>query len=545
MISLRSKHVHIRHETHPENIAEFLIMSRYLNREDFVQEKVNDPFLMPDMELAVERIIAAQKKWEKVMIFWDYDVDGISSTAALFLFLKEELWILASYRLPHRVHDGYGIKQYHIDEIVKTGSTLLITVDCGSRDREAVEYAHELWLDVIITDHHSCPQDLPECIAFVNPKRSDSLYPFLGLSGSWVVWKLIHAVSKSVFNEEKTQEILSKYVDIVALWTVADCMPMLDENRIIVRKWLLQSQQSHHAFFQILSWVLGRPVKTEDDIGFFIGPMLNAAGRITTPYQSLRALLSGIDSAQIRIQELIEVNERRKALSRSSYERAIQEVDITEACILYVDETLEHGILGLLAAKLCELSHRPVGVFTLDKNNYVGSFRAPPWIDLVRLLDSVSPYMIRYGGHAGAAGGTVSREIFPAMKEAMLLNTETIYDMHEFSPVLSVDSVLDVQKITSDLVEAIESLRPFWIGFESPIFMIRDIVNSLSSLGKTGQHYKWNISWLSFEIIWFNLDDIFDELSRLPTVHLIWKISSRIWRDRYTIQFQVIDIVKV
>jgi single-stranded-DNA-specific exonuclease len=175
-----------------------------------------------------------------------------------------------SYRLPHRVKDGYGMKIYHIEEIVATKSTLLITVDCGTKDIEPIHRATELGLDVIVTDHHSCPDILPECVAIVNPRRHDSLYPFSGLSGSGVVWKLIHAISLTAFERVKTQQILAKYVDIVSLGTVADCMPMIDENRTIVRMGLAQANNSYHPFFQTFSGILNRPLKTEDDIGFFV-----------------------------------------------------------------------------------------------------------------------------------------------------------------------------------------------------------------------------------------------------------------------------------
>jgi single-stranded-DNA-specific exonuclease len=162
------------------------------------------------------RIAHARQNKERVMIFGDYDVDGISSTAALFLFLRDELGMDVSYRLPHRVHDGYGIKSYHMDKIASKGVKLIITVDCGTKDGEPIEYAQNLGMDVIVTDHHSCPLVLPDCIAVINPQRQDSLYPFRGLSGSGVTWKVIHALSDFFF-PERTQDILEKYVDIVSL----------------------------------------------------------------------------------------------------------------------------------------------------------------------------------------------------------------------------------------------------------------------------------------------------------------------------------------
>lgn len=269
MQTIKGKRLELLHNTHPENLTELLLSLRDVERGFLVSEIIHDPLLLPDIQKAIERIAQARSLKERVMIFGDYDVDGISSTAALFLFLRDELGMDVSYRLPHRVHDGYGIKSYHMDEIAKTGTKLVVTVDCGTKDAVPIEHARALGMDVIVTDHHSCPEILPQCVAVVNPQRSDSLYPFRGLSGSGVVWKYIHALSDFFF-PEKTQTILQKYVDIVSLGTVADCMPMIDENRTIVRRGILQSQQSHHPFFQTFVNTLRRPILTEEDIGFFV-----------------------------------------------------------------------------------------------------------------------------------------------------------------------------------------------------------------------------------------------------------------------------------
>jgi single-stranded-DNA-specific exonuclease len=544
MLSLRWKQITLSHQTHPDNIAEFLATSRDMSLESIGADILHDPFLMPDIEKAVQRILQAKKNRERIMIFWDYDVDGVSSTAALFLFLRDELGLDVSYRLPHRVKDGYGMKVYHIEEIAATGAHLLITVDCGTKDIEPIRRATELGLDVIVTDHHSCPAILPECIAVVNPRRHDSLYPFTGLSWSGVVWKVIHALSLSLFWIEKIQQILKKYVDIVSLGTVADCMPMIDENRTIVRMGLAQANNSHHPFFQTFSGILNRPLTTEDDIGFFVWPMLNAGGRITTPYQSINTILASPTDVYGRIQELMIVNETRKGLSRSAYERAIESVDLTSPCILYIDETLEHGILGLVAAKLCELFHRPVGVFTRDGESYVGSFRAPVGIDLVRILDVAAPHLLRYGGHAGAAGCTILVDSFPQAQDTIIVATSQLYDMRTFVPRMTVDTVLDITRIDHNFMEQVESLRPFGQSFDAPLFMLKDISYPLSPLGQTWQHFKWEIETKGFDIIGFNLNDIIGEISD-SSLHVIWKLSTHVWRDTKTIQFQVVDAVKV
>jgi single-stranded-DNA-specific exonuclease len=550
MQTLKGKRIELLHSSHPENLTKLLLSNREKEHDFHLTEILHDPLLLPDIEKAVERIFQAKERGEKVMIFGDYDVDGVSSTAALFLFLRDEIGLQVSYRLPHRVHDGYGIKSYHMDEIAATGTKLVITVDCGTKDIEPIEYAHTLWMDVIVTDHHSCPQILPKCVAVVNPQRADSLYPFRGLSGSGVVWKVIHAILKKVQNtkykiqnegvfSQNIEEILRKYVDIVSLGTVADCMPMIDENRTIVRRWILQSQQSHHPFFQTFVDTLKRPILTEEDIGFFVWPMLNAWGRLTTPYQSLSTLLAGTLDSFARIQELIAVNELRKGKSKDAHEKALAQIDLSEPMLIVIDPTLEHGILWLVAGKLTEQFHKPSAVFTLHEGMYVGSLRAPLGVDLVAILNASSPHLARYGGHAGAAGCSIEESKMQEACQTLQLRTGELY--HEIvSPFLRIDSVLDPGKITLDTVREIESLRPFWQEFPAPLFLLENIEVPITPLGTSGDHLRWEYSGL--DIIWFGMADIVSQIGQ-KKMHLIGTLKSRTWRDVTTPQFQVMDVI--
>lgn len=273
------------------NIREILLKNRH---KEIPSEKVffsggledmHDPFLMPDAQKAVERIFFAIENHERIVVFGDYDVDGVSSTAALVKFLHEELGAKISYRLPHRVHDGYGLKNYFFDDLKEKNVTLVITVDCGTRDIEPIRYAKSLGIDVIVTDHHAVPDEIPqEVIGILNPKRRDvnPPYPFPQLAGAGVVFKLIHAILLTLEKQQKitkkeTENILKKYIDIVALGTVADCMPLVDENRIITTLGLKQMPNSSSA--GIKKFYENSPKNTNDAsiIGFQIGPRINAA----------------------------------------------------------------------------------------------------------------------------------------------------------------------------------------------------------------------------------------------------------------------------
>jgi single-stranded-DNA-specific exonuclease len=538
--TLKGKKLQLSHTTHPDNLTELLLSLRQVERGFLTSEILHDPLLLPDIQKAVERVAHARALKQRVMIFGDYDVDGISSTAALFLYLRDELGMDVSYRLPHRVHDGYGIKSYHMDEIAKTGTKLIITVDCGTKDIWPIEYAYSLGMDVIVTDHHSCPQVLPECVAVVNPQRADSLYPFRGLSGSGVVWKCIHALSDYFF-PDKTETLLQKYVDIVSLWTVADCMPMLDENRTIVRRGILQSQQSHHPFFQTFVDTLKRPILTEEDIGFFVWPLLNAGGRLTTPYQSLTTLLAGSLDSFAHIQELIGVNELRKWKSRDAFERALASVDLSAPFLIFVDEQLEHGILWLVAGKLTEMSHKPSAVFTLHDWFYVGSLRAPPGIDLVQILEASRETLERFGGHAGAAGCTIRADRMAEACEMLRNSAGVLYGEHDATPLLKVDTVLKADKINLKTISDIEVLRPFGMWFSAPLFLLENISAPVVPLGQTGEHIRWDIPW-KLEIIGFRMAEYIPLFSHKKT-HLIGTLKTHTWRDIITPQFQVVDIV--
>lgn len=540
MQTIKGKRVELLHNSHPDNLTELLLSLRNVDQQFLSREIIHDPLLLPDIENALLRIEIARTNRERVMIFGDYDVDGISSTAALFLFLRDELGMDVSYRLPHRVHDGYGIKSYHMDEIASVGTKLVITVDCGTKDIGPIEHAATLGMDVIVTDHHSCPETLPLCVAVVNPHRSDSLYPFPSLSGSGVVWKLIHALSDFFF-PEKTSEILQKYVDIVSLGTVADCMPMQDENRSIVRRGILQSQQSHHPFFRTFSRELNRPILTEEDIGFFVWPLLNAGGRITTPHQSLATLLASSLDSFTRIQELIAVNEIRKGKSRDAYEKALKMIDSSESILTYIDPDLEHGILGLVAAKLTELYHKPSAVFTLHDWYFVWSLRAPPGIDLVQILEQSRDCLARFWWHAWAAGCSIAEANIDAALVSLRSSAGWLYQDHDSTPTVTVDTLLDPSRIDLQTLRDIEILRPFGMWFSAPLFLLPHITAPILPLGKTGEHIRWDFS-RKLEILGFRFGE-YQEMLSGKTVSLIGTLKSHTWRDVVTPQFHVMDVV--
>ncbi len=424
-------------------LFETLKKNRGISNDSFFEssiEDLHDPYLMPDMEKAVQRILEARERKERIVIFWDYDVDGVSSTAILVRYLTE-IGCLVSYRLPHRVHDGYGLKDYFFDELASKNVKLVITVDCGTRDIGPIRYAKSLGIDVIVTDHHAVPEViLDEVIALLNPKRKDSLYPFRDLAGAGVAFKLLHALVIAIegwnrwngesegatlsegrweqwqveqqqsesefvdpswafgtFQSWKVQKILKEYIDFASLGTVADCMPIIWENRVITTLGLRQMSQSKSQWLrkflnnhnnrnsqkrsnssenQIPKWIVSGNTVNEDVkiwtwstsfsefldadiIGFQIGPRINAAGRMDTPITALQWLLAGEWKTDGFFEELEHLNETRKGTTEHHLEKALQNVDTSKPILFYDAEDLEHGIIGLVAGKLTEMYGKP------------------------------------------------------------------------------------------------------------------------------------------------------------------------------------------
>jgi single-stranded-DNA-specific exonuclease len=412
---------------------------------------LHDPYLMPDMEKAVDRILIAREKKERIVIFGDYDVDGVSSTTILVRFLTE-IGCEVSYRLPHRVHDGYGLKWYFFDELREKWVKLVITVDCGTRDIEPIRHAKSLGIDVIVTDHHAVPDIIPEeVIAIVNPKRKDSKYPFQNLAGAGVAFKLLHGIvialesdsfrhpelakdpgsQKDGFfvpqNDENTKRIndtLTRYIDFASLGTVADCMPIIGENRTITALGLKQMKNSDSAGLRkfleeqnnrnsqkrsnssenrVPKWTVYSNIVNEDMkiwawrtsfsesldadiIGFQIWPRINAAGRMDTPLTALRWLLASEDRCDGFLSEMDSWNEERKWTTEEQYTRALAWVDTSKPILFFDADDLNHGIIWLVAGKLTELYGKPAIVM---KNWHDHPLTRRKWDEVEVSVDSV------------------------------------------------------------------------------------------------------------------------------------------------------------
>ena len=544
------------------SIKDILLENRKIENEDFFEPKIgdlHDPFLLPDMEKAVTRILNALDNKERIVIFWDYDVDGVSSTTILVKFLSA-IGAEVSYRLPHRVHDGYGLKNYFFDDLREKNVKLVITVDCGTRDIEPIHYAKSLGIDVIVTDHHAVPEIIPEdVVALINPKRKDSNYPFSGLAGAGVAFKLLHGIALKMKNYEwkitnDTHEInkfLSDYIDLASLGTVADCMPLIDENRVITSLWLKQMKKSKtNALRKFIENIDQEVEWNADIIGFQIWPRINAAGRMDSPLKALHWLLSSEDRVDDWLCEVEELNTKRQEIVKEFSEDALLHADPESPILFYFHEKLEHGIIGLSAWKLTEAYHRPAIVLCKHESTYVASCRSPDWCHLVELLDASKEYFMRYWGHRQAAGFTIEIAKFWEFKEHILWKFHEKYGpIHSLPPKnLLVECELFPNEINFETFTMIESFRPFGIGNPKPKFYLEWLtITRIDTIGKEKNHLSLSFLELpGMKCLFWNFQD------SLKTLPGIWDIVSPImslakntWNNMESLQLMCDTFIKI
>lgn len=506
-------------------------------------DDLHDPFLMKDMDKAVNRIQLAIEKKEKVMIFWDYDVDGVTSTSILMHFFKK-IWLQASYRLPHRVHDWYGLKKYFIDEIKLLWVSLIVTVDCGTKDSDVIAHAKKLWLDIIVTDHHSVPEVLSQdAVAIINPHRWDCQYPFKWLAGAWVAFKLMSALSSQIFDETEHKRYLIESVDICAIGTVADCMQIVWENRIIVTEWLKQIKNSRSIGLRRL---IEDSIETEIDadiFGFTIWPRLNAAGRMDSPYKAVNLILNNSSTINQTIIEIEKLNNLRKGHTKVYVEEAVWKIDRNDNLLIYESKDIEHGIIGIVAGRLTEQFYKPSMVFKDEWDTFVWSCRSPDYFSIIELLDWYKEYFIGYWGHKQAAGLSMSKENFPKFKKAILKNVNK-RDFKQYKKKIFIDKVVNSSELWFWFLGDINKFKPFGMWNTKPLFLIENLsYEKIEFLGQGRDHIKFTTKD-GFKIFAFFMWEYYDEIKRKRwKVSIVFDLSEDNWMWKKNLMLKVIDII--
>ena len=454
-----------------------------------------DPFLMKDMEKAARRICQAIDRNENIVIFGDYDADGVTSTAVLYLILSE-LGAKLSYYIPDRQEEGYGLNKTALDKLTATNAELLITVDCGISSYDEVETFKDK-MDIIITDHHEPPARLPQAYAILNPKQTGCDYPFKELAGAGVAYKLCQAVWQI-----KKGSQLTDHIELAALGTIADLVPLVGENRIIAKAGLQKIREGHNTGIQALldSAQLTAADVTAGRIAFTAAPRLNAAGRIGHAVQGLQLLLE-FDPAKARVlaDGLSDLNIRRQEIERDITEQAIKQIEEekkeAENTLIAYHTGWHPGVIGIAASRLVERFYRPSLVISLHDGIGKGSCRSIHGFNIYEALQYASDTLIQFGGHPMAAGFSIKEQDIPALWEKLNEYADRHMTAEDYIPQIAVDMVLQPEEISLALIDELADLEPYGMGNSRPVFSLSGCTFSeFRPIGKHKEHLRFSIA---------------------------------------------------
>ena len=519
-----------------EEIDLFLKPTRY----DF-----HDPFLMPDMEIAVDRIIKAIEDKEKILIYGDYDVDGITSITVLKKFLLERGANVSSY-IPNRLDEGYGLNKEAIEKIVKNGNTLMITVDCGISAIEEIEYANSLGIETIITDHHEASETIPNALAVVDNKRKDSKYPFRELAGVGVAFKLIQAISIKLGLEEK--EYL-KYLDIVCVGTISDIVPLVDENRVIAKLGLKLVEVTKNIGLKTLLEVSGYKKIDSNTISFGLAPRINACGRMGKAEEALKLFLLEDKEEAIKIAEILnKYNKERQETEKEIFEQAVKQVEeqTQEKQVLVLgSEGWHHGVIGIVASKITDLYFKPSVLICFEEDEGKGSGRSIPGFDLYEALSKCNTNLERFGGHSMAVGVSLKKENFEKFKEEFEKYAQNT-NICDIIPIIHIDEEISLKDVDLKSVKELSLLEPFGEANKMPLFLYRNLrIHSIRALSE-GKHIKLTFQDNNFYIdsIGFNLGHLAEEYQIGDKIDVVGTLEINEFNGRQSVQINLKDVRK-
>ena len=505
----------------------------------------HDPYLMPDMEVAVDRIIKAIENQEKVIIYGDYDVDGITSITVLKKFLADRGLYVDEY-IPNRLDEGYGLNKTAIEKIVNEKYQLMITVDCGISGIEEIEYANSLGLETIVTDHHETGEILPNAIAVVDAKRKDNKYPFNQLAGVGVVFKVIQAIGLRYNLEEK--EYL-KYLDLVCVGTISDIVPLVDENRVIAKLGLKLVEVTRNLGLKTLLNQIGYKKIDSAAISFGVAPRINACGRMGHEKDALKLFLTeNIVEATSISKTLNEYNKQRQDTEKRIVEEVLAKIEKEEkdkSCIVLADEKWHHGVIGIVASKVTEMYYKPSILICFEENEGKGSGRSVPGFDLHEALTNCDKYIDRFGGHAMAIGISVNKDNFDKFKKDFEDYTDKT-NIKELIPIIKVDETISMKDMNVNIVKEIAKLEPFGEANKMPIFMYKNLrINSIRALSE-GKHLKLTLKDdnLVIEAIGFNMGYLVDEYLLGDKIDVVGCLEINSFNGRESVQINLKDIRK-
>ena len=512
----------------------------------------DDPELLQDVPRAVERLVRARERREQVAVFTDYDADGVNSAAVLATGLRM-VGIEPNVRLPNRFVDGYGLTPAIVEELAGAGAQVVITADCGSTSHDAADLARTLGMDLIITDHHQCPEQLPNAYALVNPWRPDCGYPCDYLCGAGVAFKLVQALADAVHPDGRAA--MEPLLDLVAVATVADIMPLLGENRRLVMAGLNIMNAFPRPGVRALIETSGLKPGDVDAaaLGFRVAPRVNAAGRLDDPNIAYRLLMADTyEEAFALAAEVNRLNEERQALTRAfqveAQELVQSQFESGEYALVCGGDDWPGGIVGLVAGKLAQNYNRPTLVYRRSEGMVTGSGRSIQGFNLLAALQACDDVFERYGGHQAAAGFSLSAARLDELVERFQLAVREMLPSEQLEPVLWIDGYLKPETICYEFARSLERLAPFGAGFQYPTFAAKGLrLTETRQMGGEGQH--WRARFRAFdrvpvEAVWFDHGQVASQFQTGQTLDAAFRLKRTRFDGYWRLEMELLDVAR-
>jgi len=508
-----------------------------------------DPWLMKDMDKAVQRITQAFTYNEKILVFGDYDVDGTSSVACMTKFLRDVYKPEnIEFYIPHRYREGYGVSKAGIDYAYKENYSLIISLDCGIKSIDLIKYARALGIDFIVCDHHLPDSELPPAVAILNPKQVDCNYPFKDLCGCGVGYKLICALSKSIGLPSDYPE---RYLDLVATAIAADIVSMTDENRILVYYGLIKANTNPNPGIKALMYLSG--IKTAMLIGnlvFMIAPRVNAAGRMDDARKAVQMFISDNYHQALQYAEMLHSdNDDRREADKLITEEALKLISdnqswITRKSTVVYQSHWHKGVVGIVASRLIDHYYRPTIVLTQSGEYVAGSARSVAGFNVYEAIHQCKDLLLGYGGHFYAAGMTMPAENVIPFRDRFEAVVSSIITEELLVPEIVIDAEVELKDLTPSFYNIISQMEPFGPDNVKPVFVLRNVTDTGYSKIVKDLHLKLSITHdnVVFNGIGFNLADKYEQLAGKQPVDVVFTLDENEWNGNKSLQLKVIDL---
>jgi single-stranded-DNA-specific exonuclease len=518
---------------------------------DYLRDQ-NDPFLFGQMKVAVGRIFQAIKQKESIVIYGDYDADGVTSTAVLSITLKKLGAEKLNMYIPNRMTEGYGMNMEAVEELAKNGTNLIITVDCGISNKAEIALAKERGMEVIITDHHMEPAEIPSALAVICPTLKKEKYPFKKLAGVGVAFKLAQALLRS--DKKQNNDAFEKWLlDLVAIGTIADSMPLLEENRTLVKWGLIVLNKTQRLGLKELMTLAQATELDTHGVAFQIAPRLNAAGRMDHANTAFELLVTEDEAEAVAISTgLNQKNQARQKVTEEMMKISLEQIgqpSDEEKILFSAFDGWSPGLVGLAAGKLCDKFNRPVIVFGKSGEEYVASGRSVPEFDITGALNDCREYLAEFGGHEQACGLTIQGEDnYEKFKDKIRKIAGEKLAGIELKPRLLVEVEMTLKEANWEVIDALEKFEPFGEGNREPLFVTKKLkVEEITTMGTVGQHLRLGLSDINTRIsrkfVGFGLSGEWVEKIKIgDKVYVVYEFGVNEWNGNRELQFKIVDL---